>query len=628
MKLFQKIKRGDKRILQILGLDVIRYTRVKKSRHAEDTQADNIITVAVEINDSIADILIGMAWIKDFYCQADSVMKIDIFEKKRPHSTSDAASLYSGFGFINNLYRYDEISGDSKLANINQYDIVLSISHFVKLLECKDSRVSKISPDIFQRVKSLRAFSQTYGKMTKSEWIELSLKNDWNRRSALGFNGAINFSRDNRGALSFDMEQLSALTQLGLSGVEYITLNAHDDHRISTDVEPHERLQAPDWLIVCRFFKERYPDLKIVGIAESFEKFDTKESGVDLELSGRLSLMEAAIVLKYGLLHIDTVSDFVHLRNQLCGKSLVLSDSPEARFDRYEENINILPSTLDFAFSQIDKSICEARQRYNYEVIAPELYTTERRNEFIPVLDELCAACEFERPPISEHYFTAESHVYMHASKQWEYPYAISKIKSLSKQHLKIADIGAGRGALSQFLAQCGEGHDVTVFDMSFDWDRVRHGVEKEFIDYAAKNNFSAKFGTIFNIPSKNEAYDVVTCISVVEHIKHKVYALTEMLRILKPGGLLILTYDLMKPHSENYTSAAMRIEIFTPEIIRETLQSIGAVSPLDLHPPDMLEQSLEDVLNDKVNITTGLTVGGFVIRKSQCSSLTPASIA
>ncbi len=49
-------------------------------------------------------------------------------------------------------------------------------------------------------------------------------------------------------------------------------------------------------------------------------------------------------------------------------------------------------------------------------------------------------------------------------------------------------------------------------------------------------------------IPFPAETFDVVTCVSVLEHMPPpaRTSGLTEMARVLRPGGRLILTYDLI----------------------------------------------------------------------------------
>jgi SAM-dependent methyltransferase len=46
----------------------------------------------------------------------------------------------------------------------------------------------------------------------------------------------------------------------------------------------------------------------------------------------------------------------------------------------------------------------------------------------------------------------------------------------------------------------------------------------------------------IVDIPEENESFDAVLCTEVFEHIKNPARALSEFYRLLKPGGVLILT--------------------------------------------------------------------------------------
>jgi len=46
----------------------------------------------------------------------------------------------------------------------------------------------------------------------------------------------------------------------------------------------------------------------------------------------------------------------------------------------------------------------------------------------------------------------------------------------------------------------------------------------------------------IVSIPVENEHFDSIICIEVLEHLPDPVAAVTELIRILKPGGTLIIT--------------------------------------------------------------------------------------
>ena len=151
------------------------------------------------------------------------------------------------------------------------------------------------------------------------------------------------------------------------------------------------------------------------------------------------------------------------------------------------------------------------------------------------------------------------------------FPYIIEAIEKQGNQ-LKIADVGGGRGALSLYLAH--QKHDVYVYDMDYNWDNQGDRFcNNRFMIYCADNGVKAQYGSVFNIPTDDDTFDVVISASVIEYILHKKYALLEMLRVLKPNGILVITYDLIQNHYEY--PADERVEVFSPELIREVLAEI-----------------------------------------------------
>jgi SAM-dependent methyltransferase len=257
---------------------------------------------------------------------------------------------------------------------------------------------------------------------------------------------------------------------------------------------------------------------------------------------------------------------------------------------------------------------CLAQEReYCYAVSDAALYTREGRKEYEPVLADICRECGLEKKPDSKHIFGPEQ-TYIYASKQWEYPYALGRIRAMGNSALKIADVGGGRGVLAWYLAR--KGHAVTVYDVAYHRDTEDADITRRFIQFAAAGGFEAEFGSIFNIPEEDNTFDVVTCVSVLEHVRHKDYALRELLRVLKPGGRLILTYDLAAENG--CLEGDGRVEIFTPETLAGTLRHSGISAPA-LYETRLLRCSLEDIQNDRVaDIPQGLTVGGLTLTKAR----------
>ena len=100
-----------------------------------------------------------------------------------------------------------------------------------------------------------------------------------------------------------------------------------------------------------------------------------------------------------------------------------------------------------------------------------------------------------------------------------------SKVKS-------VLDVGCGMGAFTKILSQ--RGFFVTAVDYS-----------QEVISFAKKasNNSNARFLTanIYDIPFDKDTYDMVICIAVFQHLKDPKKAISEIKRVLKPGGIFVV---------------------------------------------------------------------------------------
>ncbi len=100
---------------------------------------------------------------------------------------------------------------------------------------------------------------------------------------------------------------------------------------------------------------------------------------------------------------------------------------------------------------------------------------------------------------------------------------------------IKIADLGAGEGLISQLLAPRAE--HVYCIDQS--QRMVEVGAE-----LAKKNglsNLEYKLGNIENVPLPNRSVDVALLSQALHHARHPQAAVNEAYRILKPEGQIIV---------------------------------------------------------------------------------------
>ena len=123
----------------------------------------------------------------------------------------------------------------------------------------------------------------------------------------------------------------------------------------------------------------------------------------------------------------------------------------------------------------------------------------------------------------------------------------------------KILDVGCGPGGNILFLAEFGE---VTGLDSS-----------DEALSFARGRGFSRVVkGDGGALPFSDGTFHLVSALDVIEHIKDDERTLGEMFRVLKPGGLLLMTvpaypwmwseHDEALHHMRRYRAGELRTKI------------------------------------------------------------------
>lgn len=107
----------------------------------------------------------------------------------------------------------------------------------------------------------------------------------------------------------------------------------------------------------------------------------------------------------------------------------------------------------------------------------------------------------------------------------------INRIFDFSKESIKILDLGCGDGRLSKELVNLG--HEVHGIDSS-----------KAGLEIATQNGIKPIEADLEQrLPIENDSFDLVLLLDVLEHLHSQKEILTEIKRILKPEGHLIITY-------------------------------------------------------------------------------------
>lgn len=176
-------------------------------------------------------------------------------------------------------------------------------------------------------------------------------------------------------------------------------------------------------------------------------------------------------------------------------------------------------------------------------------------------------------------------------SRWWEYSFVWLHLQSLVGKEMKVLDIGPALTFWPFFLAH--RGFLVAAIDVDRrikSWTDI--ALEKlTCLDSSAKRRLKFVTGDITKTNFKNNSFDAVTNISVIEHIDDKRLAIEEIYRLLTPGGKLINTLDIsldglpvgdsrpLKP-SETYGFIELLETVFKIKI------KFGLTHPMDIVTP------------------------------------------
>jgi ubiquinone/menaquinone biosynthesis C-methylase UbiE len=119
-------------------------------------------------------------------------------------------------------------------------------------------------------------------------------------------------------------------------------------------------------------------------------------------------------------------------------------------------------------------------------------------------------------------------------SDQARIDWVVNALKSIPNGH-RILDAGAGELRLKPYCAHLDYvSQDFCQYEGKGDGNALQTGAwDTSRIDIVSN---------IISIPVSDESFDVVLCSEVLEHIPNPVAAIKEFSRILKPGGILLVT--------------------------------------------------------------------------------------
>ncbi len=131
---------------------------------------------------------------------------------------------------------------------------------------------------------------------------------------------------------------------------------------------------------------------------------------------------------------------------------------------------------------------------------------------------------------------------------RWYITNFVKHVANNLPQRSSVLDAGAGESVYKKYFSHC----DYKAIDLAVGESRWNYAN----LDYV---------GPLHDMPIPDESFDAILCTQVLEHLEWPRESIAEMLRVLKPGGVLYMTVPMS--HGEHqipydffrYTSYGLR---------------------------------------------------------------------
>ena len=130
-------------------------------------------------------------------------------------------------------------------------------------------------------------------------------------------------------------------------------------------------------------------------------------------------------------------------------------------------------------------------------------------------------------------------------SRRWEYPFAAQRIVSLAEEtgrdELTVLDAGSGVTFFPFYVCRRLPGAQFVCCDSNAVYEKIF----RRLLERTGDGSVQFRTAMLQDLPLEDESLDAICCISVLEHTDNYGVILDEFLRVLRPGGLLVMTFDI-----------------------------------------------------------------------------------
>lgn len=462
---------------------------------------EKFLRIAIAEGGGIGDALFQLTYIKEIRKLFNKPVIIDFYCR--------AYQAFQNFPFIDNCFPYDDNQSSKKA-----YDVYIISRRFYIIDKFDKSKTKKYSPEFY-------AFCVDCQKLTHqilekeyhdNLFTQYALLFGKNRLEQANIHNLLTVNRHTPTYLQWDENEMPVLQKYQLENIPYITVCRAVDSKYDNK---HPKLWSIEhYNTLIQLLKQRFPDIKIVQIGSN-SAFGLLKN-VDLNLVGKTTLEQTKIILKYSPLHIDGEGGLVHMKHFLNGKSVVLFGPTSPDIFGYNENINL--------HSRVCPVPCEwVTNKWTEKCL--------RGFSLPPCMKELRPETVFK-----------EVERFLLNVPQWQIvPLNDINLNDIfDKPNTKFAQILRSD---NDFLNMAHtKQHQISVFDTDLSLPNKSFKNNCFYLQHARQNKISAEYGNLYNIPAKDNSFDIVYCDRIYE-AKYPSYAFKELTRILKENGTLILAF-------------------------------------------------------------------------------------
>lgn len=160
----------------------------------------------------------------------------------------------------------------------------------------------------------------------------------------------------------------------------------------------------------------------------------------------------------------------------------------------------------------------------------------------------------------------AQQGIFEYFDKQYRFDYVVNMMPQSTKDQSRALDVGCGAGQLLPVLAE--KGYNTYAIDVSQQMiDCAQQVCERE------KINADLQLGDCENLTFPDNFFDLYVAMGVIEYMDNDIHMLNEIKRVLRPGGIAIVTLRNVRSVHVRWRTAYMSlIETKLKNIIRSVM--------------------------------------------------------